>query len=711
MRNAKRYAAILSSVVVLCAAWSVLASAATEPLADTAGVRRVLTLLSVVAEEYREGVVDGQVVLPIEYQEAGVFLREARQRLETLPGIDAARFRPSFDALNVALEDKIPLASFREKIDDLRQAVTASTGVSEEVFPPAPPSAARGRILFAENCVSCHGEHADGKGSEAARLRPAPANFTDPNFIRVETPFDFFHIISVGKGTSQMPAWGDVFSLQERWDLVSYLWTVLPGKAGLAEGQGVYLAHCANCHGATGDARGAYSGNLITPAPRLDSAEALARKADQDLFRAVAHGVPGSAMPGFARVLDDEEMWAAATFVRALSLGGIDAALGTPASPGQAGRHFRGLLGLLGDEYRKASVDDRATAELEHAESLILLDQLERQAARVGGEVGIDGLPQRLRAIRQAIEARHPAPEVVSQTSSLAHEIEARLPAAEPQAPATQGGDALAETRRLLEEALAAYERNDERATYLVSDAYFQFEPLEKPLALAHPEVTRRVEGRFLELRTLMAKPGAVAEARALVATIGSELDAARGALHPESSRYTLAVQSATIILREGFEVVLILGALLAYVVKAGHPSMRRSVWMGAVAGLLASVATAYAFVELLEVSGTTVETLEGATMLLAALVLFSVSYWLISKAEAEKWQRYIQGKVSSALERGSAAALAGAAFLAVYREGVETVLFYRALAASAGSFGSLVAGLAIGIVLLVFLYIAFQRL
>ena len=64
--------------------------------------------------------------------------------------------------------------------------------------------------------------------------------------------------------------------------------------------------------------------------------------------------------------------------------------------------------------------------------------------------------------------------------------------------------------------------------------------------------------------------------------------------------------------------------------------------------------------------------------MLLAAVVLFWVSYWLISKAEAERWQRYIRGRCSTRVAAGSATALAAAAFLAVYREGFETVLFYR---------------------------------
>jgi high-affinity iron transporter len=97
--------------------------------------------------------------------------------------------------------------------------------------------------------------------------------------------------------------------------------------------------------------------------------------------------------------------------------------------------------------------------------------------------------------------------------------------------------------------------------------------------------------------------------------------------------------------------------------------------------------------------------------MLLAAAVLFFVSYWLISKAEADKWQRYIQGKVKTALSRGSGWALAGAAFLAVFREGVETVLFYEALLGTAeGAEGMVVAGFAGGVVALAFVYLLFLR-
>jgi hypothetical protein len=81
-----------------------------------------------------------------------------------------------------------------------------------------------------------------------------------------------------------------------------------------------------------------------------------------------------------------------------------------------------------------------------------------------------------------------------------------------------------------------------------------------------------------------------------------------------------------------------------------------------------------------LTISGAQREVVEGFTALLAAVVLFSVSYWLISKIEAKKWHQYIQNKVQEALTGGRIAALVGVSFLAVYREAFETVLFYQAL-------------------------------
>ena len=531
--------------------------------------------------------------------------------------------------------------------------------------------------------------------------------------MRKETPFDFFHIMSTGKISSAMPAWGEVLSLQDRWDLLSYVWSVQPGESGLAEGQGVYLSQCAGCHGATGDGRGPWSSSLLTPAAALDQPSALARQSDQQLFTTVTDGVPGTPMPGFGRTLSDAERWAAVAYLRALSLGGAQAtqaAVPLAAEP----RRFAGLLRMLAQEYTKANPPGASLDALEYRESLVLLQLIREQrdaalaalAQHASGDT--KSLPDQLDQIARTVADRGSAATVQSLATSAALTIERLVPAEPAGGP---DADPLGEVRRMLDDALAAYRDGKPDATYLVSDAYFKFEPIETQLATSAPQITRQVEASFLELRGTLAKPGNEARAAELVAAIGNDLDRARAALAPAANDSGLFFQSATIILREGFEVVLIVGALLAYVMKSGQTRMRRPILWGAGIGVVLSLLTAYALELLFRGNPAIAEALEGLTMLLASAVLFSVSYWLISKAEADKWQRYIQGKVQAALSRASSLALAGAAFLAVYREGVETVLFYRALLGTGGTqVRPVVAGFVTGLVGLAILYAAFAR-
>jgi high-affinity iron transporter len=100
--------------------------------------------------------------------------------------------------------------------------------------------------------------------------------------------------------------------------------------------------------------------------------------------------------------------------------------------------------------------------------------------------------------------------------------------------------------------------------------------------------------------------------------------------------------------------------------------------------------------------------------MLVAAVVLFWVSYWLVSKVEVKKWQAFVRTRMDRALTSRRALALAAVAFLAVYREGFETVLFYAALFASAegraGAAAGIAGGILVGAMLLGGVYYLMQR-
>jgi high-affinity iron transporter len=180
-----------------------------------------------------------------------------------------------------------------------------------------------------------------------------------------------------------------------------------------------------------------------------------------------------------------------------------------------------------------------------------------------------------------------------------------------------------------------------------------------------------------------------------------------------EESAVVVFLESLLIIVREGFEAIIIVGAIIAYLLKSGNKKRTRPVYWGSVIALGVSVIMAWILNRITSVAGgQNQEIIEGATMLLAVVVLFYVSNWMVSKAEAEAWTGYIESKVQSSITRGSMFSLAFAAFLAVFREGAETILFYQALLASTEGYINMIwLGLGVGIVALVIIYILIRVL
>ena len=167
------------------------------------------------------------------------------------------------------------------------------------------------------------------------------------------------------------------------------------------------------------------------------------------------------------------------------------------------------------------------------------------------------------------------------------------------------------------------------------------------------------------------------------------------------------------IIVREGLEAILVIAAIIAYLVKSGNGKTLKNVYIGAVLGIAASFVAAGVLYYLKKVwvgAGQSQEVIEGVTALIAVCVLFYVSNWMISKAEAASWTRYIDGKVQSSVAMGSGFALAFTAFLSVFREGAEVVLFYQPMLME-GNAGMVWAGFAVGCVVLVFVYLAITKL
>jgi len=249
------------------------------------------------------------------------------------------------------------------------------------------------------------------------------------------------------------------------------------------------------------------------------------------------------------------------------------------------------------------------------------------------------------------------------------------------------------------------------RSDKIAVDAYMTFEQVETSIRAKNPGLASELEGNFAWLRTRAVKADQ-AERNTIRERLLAGLERAERVVADRPSGMNLFVASFFLLVREGFEAILIVAALMTFLAKAGAPERRREVARGAWLAVAASLLTWVLVELLLEVTPGGREMIEGGTMLLAATVLFYVSYWLLSKIEAAKWTAFVRGKMQSALSSGSGVALSAVAFLAVYREGFETILFYKALFSSAGASGMpVVAGIAVGAVGLVAVYLLINQL
>src|SRR3990167_3933458 len=242
---------------------------------------------------------------------------------------------------------------------------------------------------------------------------------------------------------------------------------------------------------------------------------------------------------------------------------------------------------------------------------------------------------------------------------------------------------------------------------------YYEVKGMEGAVASISPAVNSTTESLFTQMIG-SASQGVdqkvlTAHFAELKARLNSDLELLK---RNEASNMTEAfVQSFSMLLREGFEALIIVSALLTYLRRSQNENKIPIIHYGVGFALFASVITAFLFATFFKNLGANREAIEGGTMLFASAVMFYVSYWLISKRESIMWQKFIKNKMNHALEKSNMFALGLAAFLAVYREGAETILFYQALLInSKGQLPGIMIGFAAAFFSLLLIYWAIQK-
>jgi high-affinity iron transporter len=414
----------------------------------------------------------------------------------------------------------------------------------------------------------------------------------------------------------------------------------------LGRAAALYRDNCAACHGAAGAGDGSQARGMEPPPIAFTDRARASERSVFALYQVIEQGLEGTAMGSFAH-LPVEDRWALAFYA------------GQFAYPAE-----------LAAEGERIWRSDAAVRQL--------LPNLEALAAITPAALAARVGPERAVALTAYLRAN---PGAVTQS---------------------QGGP-LDIARAKLRESLEAYRSGDRAAAReLALSAYLEgFEPVEPMLATRNGDLLRRVESAMADLRSAIAAARPVPEVEARVATLNALFDETAQVTAPgQASAVSAFLGGFVILAREGLEALLIVIAMIVFLQRADRREVLPYVHGGWAAALVAGVATWWAATHIIEVSGASREITEGAGSIFAALVLIFVGIWMHGKAQAGEWQRYIKEKLDQALSKRSAWFLFLLAFVAVYREVFETILFYTALS-SEGNRLALFAGAAAAAVML----------
>jgi high-affinity iron transporter len=434
----------------------------------------------------------------------------------------------------------------------------------------------------------------------------------------------------------------------------------------LAEGKAIFDKSCASCHGATGRGDGPAGAALNPKPPAIGTVEHMRGVTPALTYRVLSVGIAGTPMAGYAATLTPEQRWNVVAYVNSLRASHAELMEGeglytqrcaschgvAGAGDGVLARSLTRLPPEIGTVAWQVEHSDEQLAEVIRA-------GIPATAMPPSGELTPAQLQSMVAFVRTLpMKDRN---GLASSDSSAARDVSREIVA-------------------LLEQSLsAAKSGRPGDAADKATDAYMAFEPIESPARAKNPGLVASMERIFADFKAAV-RSSDVRGAERLRDAIEAGLPEVEALTQPAGSGWEAFWQSFLIILREGFEAILVVGAVVAFLIKTGHRERLRNIWWGVAYALLASAATAIVLKTVLSAMPASREIIEGLTLLVAVGVLFSVSYWLISKVEAAKWQAFIRDKVNNALQHGGGRALVFVAFLAVYREGAETALFYQAL-------------------------------
>lgn len=384
----------------------------------------------------------------------------------------------------------------------------------------------------------------------------------------------------------------------------------------LAHGAQLFQSLCVSCHGATGQGDGP-AGTALEPKPaNFHDPDLIAASSPYQFYNAVRLGVPGTGMVAYSQ-LSDRDAWAIAFYLKSLP--------------------------------HKKPEKSPAAADTFNLEQVSTLSDA-AMAEKLGG----------------------------SNAENLTTIAALRTRSAE-----DNKQDHLAFASSLLDQSLAAASRGDvDQAKNLALRSYLEgIEPIEPKLKANAPELVPQVEKAYGNYRTALSFDSPQEELQDKVRDINTSIAQIRRVFAESQMSPAVAFgASFSILLREGFEAVLIIILLISILRALGHPEAVKWVHIGWFAALVVGVIAWFASGFLVAISGLERELMEGIISLFAVVVLLYVGFWLHRYAAAKQWREFLERKLKGSLSSGRYITLAAISFTAVFREAFEVVLFLRAI-------------------------------
>ena len=414
----------------------------------------------------------------------------------------------------------------------------------------------------------------------------------------------------------------------------------------------------------------------------LDTAVAAENSSDKDSWTAVAELISTDLNAGVESLNAGDSTSAASAFQRAYN---VD--------------YVASNMTVVAEQYA-----DATTAQSVKSELIALTTDVYNSAKQAEIPSRVSAVQTQIASLAAALDANvqlaNPRDFAAERAKKIAEERK-KLDAAKVRKNTGRGSrtwsDVAVEMTAILDKAQTAATTGDDgrKGAALVNEAYYQhYEKLgfEKTVmsAISGARVSE-VENQFKETRKSMVggKPEVeikrnVQTLKSMIVTDAKVLDEGAAAkVNPFVSFVTSSFgQAFIILLREGLEAILVVAAVIAYLAKQGYKRMLKYIYLGVVGGLIASAIMAALLTFIFKAAGSHQEVFEGVTALIAMVMLLYTSNWMLSKTDHEAWSAYVDEKTKQSISNGSVMSLAILSFLAVFREGAETVIFYEALLA-----------------------------